>query len=120
MDIPDIIAAAIRRGAAVAVSTSGGKDSQAMGRVLSRMRHEQKWPGSFFAIHADVGQPFDWPWTIPLCERNAQSFGRPLYVVRRTDGLTLVDVIWRRVLKTAGANVAQQKYCAKATFFLNG
>ncbi len=97
-----MIAAAIRRGAVVAVSVSGGKDSQAMERTLARLRREQSWPGALFAVHADVGELFDWPWTIPLCERNAQILGHDLHVVRRRDGLDLAGIIWRRVEKTAG------------------
>jgi tRNA(Ile)-lysidine synthase TilS/MesJ len=73
LHIPPVITAALERGAAVAVSVSGGKDSQAMERVLAGLREKHHWPGPFFAIHADVGQPFDWPWTLALCERNAQA-----------------------------------------------
>ena len=100
INVPPVIAAALRRGAAVAISVSGGKDSQAMERALAGTHEEQSWPGDFFAIHADVGAPFDWPWTISLCERNAQALGHPLHVARRDDGRNLLQTIWRRVRKT--------------------
>lgn len=98
-----VIAEAIARGAAVMVSVSGGKDSQAMELLLARLRREQGWSGDFFAAHADIGQgdgEMDWPWTIPLCERNAQALGHELVVVRHP--LTLYDHILRRVEVTLG------------------
>lgn len=102
MLVPAVITEAIRRGAAVAVSVSGGKDSQAMERAMAHLHREQSWPGAFFAVHADVGELFDWPWTIPLYERNAQALHYDLHVVRRSDGRTLADTIWRRVAKSEG------------------
>lgn len=75
-----------------------------MERILTRLRREQDWPGNFFAVHADVGSAFDWPWTIALCQRNASALGYPLHVVRRTDGRDLLGVIQRRVTNTQGTN----------------
>jgi len=101
--IPAVIADAIARGAAVAVSVSSGKDSQAMERVLARLRHEQGWPGPFFGVHADVGSLFDWPWTLALAERNARAIGYPLYIVRRKDGRDLHGIVQHRVDVTSGS-----------------
>ena len=49
----------IRRGALVAVSTSGGKDSQAMTILLSRIVPRDR----FVAVHAPLGE-VEWPGTI--------------------------------------------------------
>ncbi len=118
MDIPPVIAAALSRGAVIALSVSAGKDSQATERVLSGMREKHNWPGPFFAIHADIGQPFDWPWTLALCERNAKTLGHPLHIVRRSDGATLLDTIRQRAVTTAGTRPpfpsAACRYCTRA------
>ncbi len=97
LTIPAVIQAAIDRGAAVAISVSAGKDSQAMERALSSLHEKNNWPGPFFAIHADIGPEFDWAWTVALCERNAKALGHPLYVVRRENGETLLQTIQKRV-----------------------
>jgi len=103
MHIHPVIAEAIRCKAAVAVSVSGGKDSQAMERKLAQMRREQAWPGSFFAVHADIGELFDWPWTLGLCRRNADALGHEFHVVKRIDGLDMAGLIWRRIESTSGS-----------------
>lgn len=97
LTVPAVIQAAIDRGAAVAISVSAGKDSQAMERALSSLHEKNNWPGPFFAIHADIGPEFDWAWTLQLCERNAKALGHTLHVVRRDNGETLLQTIQKRV-----------------------
>ena len=118
MNIPAVIVSAIARGAAVAMSVSGGKDSQAMEIVLADLHEKQNWPGLFFAIHANIGPEFDWAWTVALCERNAKALGHPLYVVRRENGETLLQTIQKRVATTGcdkpGFPSAACRYCTRA------
>jgi len=102
LTIPAVIQAAIDRGAAVAISVSAGKDSQAMEQALAWLRERHQWPGPFFAIHADIGPEFDWAWTVQLCRRNAKALGHPLHVVHRDNGDTLLHTIQKRVAVTAG------------------
>jgi len=104
IELPPVVAQLIERGAAVMVSVSGGKDSQSMEKHLSRLRRVQRWPGPFLAAHADIGQgdaELDWPWTIPVCERNAQALGHDFHIVRHP-GLTLCGLVERRVETTLG------------------
>ena len=54
LTIPAVIQAAIERGAAVALSVSAGKDSQARERALSSLHDTNTCPRSFFAIPAGI------------------------------------------------------------------
>ncbi len=76
IDIPPLITRALTRGAALAISISGGKDSQAMLRLLVTHPDRPHWTGDRFAIHADLGRA-EWPQTPghveALCKRRALS-----------------------------------------------
>jgi len=76
---------ALAAGAALAISVSGGKDSQAMARYLARERSRNAWPGPAELIHADLGRA-EWPQTPGHVEKLAAEVGLPLTVVRRTRG----------------------------------
>ena len=47
---------ALRAGAALVLSISGGKDSDAMTLTLLRQRSEENWPGEVCLVHADLGR----------------------------------------------------------------
>lgn len=51
--IPDAVRASLGEGAALAVSISGGKDSQAMLLALADLHAAHGWTGDLYAIHAD-------------------------------------------------------------------
>ena len=83
IDVPPTVERLMQAGATLAVSISGGKDSQALLFSLARLFEKQKWPGRIYALHADLGRA---EWTglsghvSAICERA----GVELVVVRRT------------------------------------
>ena len=60
--VPAAVQQALDLGAALAVSVSGGKDSDAMLRHLTALHQSQGWTGQLFAITADLGR-IEWPGT---------------------------------------------------------
>jgi hypothetical protein len=87
--VPARIAHALDKGAALAVSVSGGKDSQAMLSALARLHAERGWTGPIFAVHAELGR-IEWTGSLEHVERMARAAGVPLTVVRRADGRDMI------------------------------
>jgi 3'-phosphoadenosine 5'-phosphosulfate sulfotransferase (PAPS reductase)/FAD synthetase len=111
---PPIIHKALKAGASLAVSISGGKDSQAMLKALSGLWCEMNYPGEIFVIHAHLGRA-EWPQTLPHCRSLAATYDIPLIVVERPQG-DLVDEIKARMQKLAGSGKpfwpsASNRYC---------
>lgn len=78
-------------------SISGGKDSQAM---LKQMQLDEMVPHSI--IHCDLGK-MEWSESLPHCYRIAQEyFGMECIVLKRKDGLGLLEYIQRRMNKLSG------------------
>lgn len=114
IDLPAPIHTALSKGAALAISISGGKDSQAMLLAVLAERNRQQWPGEVFAIHAHLGR-MEWPQTLAHCEKMAASVGVPLIVVSRLQG-DLLQEMWDRVEKLRGTGKppfpdAKNRYC---------
>ncbi|MCK5650947.1 MAG: phosphoadenosine phosphosulfate reductase family protein, partial [Gemmatimonadetes bacterium] len=106
LNVPTEIKDAMDRGAALAVSISGGKDSQAMATALVAWAKREGYWGvnEMFAVHADLGR-MEWSGefaTEPLVAAQAAALGLPFHVVTRTDGRDLVDHIKARREKLAG------------------
>ena len=80
----------IRAGALVAISTSGGKDSQAMTILLSRIVPRE----NLVAVHAPL-EDVEWPGTVEHIEATLPD-GVPLILARVTSGKTLLDSIEKR------------------------
>lgn len=59
---PPVIERALQQGAALAISISGGRDSQALLNTLTAWLAAHPVPGPVFAIHADLGRA-EWPHT---------------------------------------------------------
>jgi 3'-phosphoadenosine 5'-phosphosulfate sulfotransferase (PAPS reductase)/FAD synthetase len=114
LTIPPIIAAACEAGAALAISISGGKDSQALLNAVSAWHRTSGYSNEVFAIHADLGRT-EWPQTAAHVEAIAAAAGVPLVVVRRAQGDLLAR--WEeRMAKLAGTgkpfwSSAQNRYC---------
>ena len=120
--VPDAIRHALERGAALAISVSGGKDSQAMLRAVARHFRERGYRGRLLATHADLGRA-EWGGhhpTSPLntlrhVRRMCEAEGVELLVVQRAKG-DLVDR-WRdRLEQLAGQgkphwSSAASRYC---------
>lgn len=87
----------LRNGAALVLSVSGGKDSDAMSHHLLDLRQSEGWSGEVMMLHADLGRA-EWSQTPEYVENLARRKGVPLHVVRWTHG-DLIDRIWQRYHK---------------------
>ncbi len=83
--VPPACRAMLRAGALVAVNTSGGKDSQAMTIVLSRIVPRAQ----LVAVHAPLGE-VEWPGTVEHIEATLPG-GVPLVFAPVSSGKTLLD-----------------------------
>ena len=54
--IPDFIQSVMTHGTDLAVSISGGKDSDAMLRLLAKLHQAKGWKGSLFALFCELGR----------------------------------------------------------------
>src|SRR5215468_9758915 len=88
--LPPAIERQLDDGAALAISISGGKDSQAMLVALVALHKQRGWTGDLFAIHADLGR-IEWRQTPGHVQKMASKAGIPLVIVRRSDGRDMVD-----------------------------
>jgi 3'-phosphoadenosine 5'-phosphosulfate sulfotransferase (PAPS reductase)/FAD synthetase len=84
----------LREGAALVLSVSGGKDSDAMTHHLLRQRAAEGWSGAAYLVHADLGRA-EWHNTTEYIHDLAQRTSVPLHIVRWTHG-DLIDRIWAR------------------------
>lgn len=99
---------------ALALSISGGKDSQALVEAVSHEYGRRGWQATVFAIHADLGRA-EWAQLLPMCQKIADSHGLDLIVVQRTKG-DLVSRFEQRIEATAGTSTpfwpsASMRYC---------
>lgn len=114
LEIPPVIRQALEEGAALALSLSGGKDSQAeLIRVTEAFR-ANGWLGPLFAIHAHLGRA-EWKETLPFCEKLCADLDLPFVVVSRPQG-DLVQEIKDRMEKLAGRDIphwpsSASRYC---------
>jgi len=106
----ELINMAIDQGAVLYPNVSGGKDGQAM--VKTMMNNGIPIEG---LIHADLGRT-EWKESIGMCEKLSRETGKPLHVVRRSDGRDMIDH-WRHrlnQLKGTGKpfwSSSQSRYC---------
>jgi 3'-phosphoadenosine 5'-phosphosulfate sulfotransferase (PAPS reductase)/FAD synthetase len=103
----------LREGAALVLSVSGGKDSDAMCHHLLERRQTEGWTGDVVMIHADLGARVEWQQTPDYVQNLAQRKGVPLHIVRWTHG-DLIDRIWQRYYKDPSRPCwpsAQMRYC---------
>ena len=110
--IPDPVQL-LRDGAALVLSVSGGKDSDAMSHHLLERRQAEGWSGDVVMIHADLGARVEWQQTPNYVKNLAQRKGVPLHIVRWTHG-DLIDRIWQRYYKDPSRPcwpAAQMRYC---------
>lgn len=85
----------LENGAALVLSVSGGKDSDAMSHELLDRRKREGWTGEVRMIHADLGKA-EWKETPAYVENLAERCGVPLHVTRHSYG-DLIDGIRRRM-----------------------
>lgn len=77
--------------AALFVSISGGKDSQAMLEAVTAAHAAEGWACHLYAIHADLGR-MEWGETPAQVEAQCARLGVPLTVVRRPQGDLLQEM----------------------------
>jgi predicted phosphoadenosine phosphosulfate sulfurtransferase len=65
-DTPDALTL-LRDGAALVLSVSGGKDSDAMTHHLLDLRQSEGWTGDVMMVHADLGSRVEWHQTPATC-----------------------------------------------------
>lgn len=87
--VPLAIQDALDSGAALAISISGRKDSDAMLRHLVALHRSHQWKGDLFAITADLGR-IEWPGTIEHIRALCTQLKIKLVVVRRQKG-SMID-----------------------------
>ncbi len=97
LNVPLEITTAMDEGAALAVSLSGGKDSQAMANALVAWAKLEGYWGrnEIFAVHADLGR-MEWSGenaTAPIVAAQAAALDLELHIVTRTDGRDLLERI---------------------------
>ena len=115
INAPGVIVGALFQGADLAVSLSGGKDSQAMAHPLYDFHSKLNFPGSIYAIHMDLGR-VEWPQTAEHVRRIARKAGlHHLKVVSRPQGDLLQQIQDRmKKLKDTGKPFwpsAAARYC---------
>jgi 3'-phosphoadenosine 5'-phosphosulfate sulfotransferase (PAPS reductase)/FAD synthetase len=119
IEVPAEIEEALRQGAALVVSISGGKDSQALLRAVVRYWRAHSFTGAIIAVHADLGR-IEWQQSLELCERECAQLGVELIVVRANiAGGDMVDrwALRRETLDGAGRTTephwssSQARYC---------
>jgi 3'-phosphoadenosine 5'-phosphosulfate sulfotransferase (PAPS reductase)/FAD synthetase len=117
MNPPRAVLEVLEAGGTLVVSISGGKDSQAMLRVLSAWHASSELPGRIIAVHADLGRA-EWSQTPSFVRHCARESGVPLRVVRSNAG-DLVQIIEARAERLRGRDVpfwmsAKSRYCTSA------
>lgn len=118
LTIPPEVHDFIAQNAVLAISISGGKDSQALLHAVMAWYRSEGLTNKVFAIHADLGRA-EWAQTPDFVERLCEQYGMELVVVRRErngKSLDLVDGWQKRMEALKGQNKphwssAKARYC---------
>jgi 3'-phosphoadenosine 5'-phosphosulfate sulfotransferase (PAPS reductase)/FAD synthetase len=118
LSLPSTIERLLEAGADLAISISGGKDSDCMARLLAHLHRKRSWKGRILLVHSDLGRA-EHRITPCYLEHFASQIELPLHVIAGGD---LVDVMHKRFmqLQQAGKNVpfwpsASARYCTSTT-----
>ena len=111
--VPTEIKAAIDNGAVIAISMSGGKDSQAMASAVVRYLYQRGLNNRVVAVHADLGRA-EWFDTDETLRRQVDHMGLELTIVQRAKG-DLLQRIQERAEKVGAEKVfwpsSAARYC---------
>jgi 3'-phosphoadenosine 5'-phosphosulfate sulfotransferase (PAPS reductase)/FAD synthetase len=110
VEVVELIQQALAKGAKIYSSISGGKDGQAMTKSL----HNWSFPIEGL-IHADLGR-VEHEESLPMCQRQSEELNIPLFVVRRSDGLGLLEYWQKRMHQLQGSgkpfwSSSKARYC---------
>lgn len=83
--VPHVVETMMTEGATLAISISGGKDSQALLSELMAWHRQNGFGGELYAIHSDLGRA-EWPQTSDFVHSLCERVGVPLRVVQRPKG----------------------------------
>lgn len=112
--VPEPVLNQIQAGATIAISVSGGKDSQALLRVVTKWLRSNGYTNQLLAIHADLGR-MEWKQTLDHTRRFCQLSNVRLIVVKREKG-DLLQRMQERMQQLEGKNKpfwpsAASRYC---------
>lgn len=118
LTIPPEVQDFVAQSAALAISISGGKDSQALLHAVMEWYRGEGLTNKVFAIHADLGRA-EWKETPAFVESLCKQYGVELVIVRRNRNgkdLDLVDGWQNRMNALKGQNKphwssAKARYC---------
>src|SRR5258707_10581601 len=78
--LPSEIEADLEQGAALSISISGGRDSDAMALLLTALHRERRYTGSLELCHCDMGRS-EWSFTREYVRQRAESLNISLAIV---------------------------------------
>jgi 3'-phosphoadenosine 5'-phosphosulfate sulfotransferase (PAPS reductase)/FAD synthetase len=113
LHVPSEIRSAIDAGAAIVLSVSGGKDSQAMAVAVLDHLQAEGLTNPVYAVHADLGRA-EWHQTEAMVKAQMEALDIPLDVVQRTKG-DLLQRIEERAEQVGDSKVfwpsSASRYC---------
>jgi 3'-phosphoadenosine 5'-phosphosulfate sulfotransferase (PAPS reductase)/FAD synthetase len=106
----ELIRLAQSKGAKLYASVSGGKDGDAMVQAL--VANKFSIAG---LVHADLGR-VEWAESLPQCQKCSDEYDIPLHVIKRKDGLGLLEYWQRRMRMLQGTgkpfwSSSNARYC---------
>jgi 3'-phosphoadenosine 5'-phosphosulfate sulfotransferase (PAPS reductase)/FAD synthetase len=113
MTIPNEVTDFLQKGAVLAISISGGKDSQALLKSVMDWYRSENLSNKVFAIHSDLGE-MEWEQTSEFVEKTCKDLNVELVVVRSE--IDFLDRIENRRIQLEGQNKPhfpsfKQRYC---------
>lgn len=85
LTLPPEVERALAQGAALVISVSGGKDSDAMCQLLPEVHRARGWTGPIALVHADL-KDSEWSMTSEYVQHRAAELSLPLFIVSRKRG----------------------------------
>ena len=106
----------LRKWDIIVISTSGGKDSQAMLDAIVELAERFGVRDRLVCVHADLGR-VEWEGARELAETQAAHYSIPFIVVSRTGTLSGGQMKWTQTGRNGGASCHGQPLYAKGTPF---
>ncbi len=113
--LPREVEAALEDGAALSISVSGGKDSDATAMLLTALHRERGYSGPIELCHCDMGRS-EWSFTREYVRNRAADLGVPITIVRNPER-DLQDLFAQRSVTRPDVPLwpsALHRYCTSA------